>query len=96
MAVLASRRRRQADNELRTFAKETGGAAYFPKFQGEYGQIFQMLHQALRNQYVLGYYPANQVRDGKYHTIEVKVSQPTGVPALKMHWRQGYYAPTEK
>ena len=33
----------QADNEMRTFAKETGGAAYFPKFQGEYGQIFQML-----------------------------------------------------
>ena len=28
----------QADNELRTFAKETGGQAYFPRFQGEYGR----------------------------------------------------------
>ena len=49
----------QADNELRTFAKETGGTAYFPKFEGEYGQMFQMLHQALRNQYVLDV-PAEQ------------------------------------
>src|SRR5690348_16701419 len=45
----------QADNQLRTFAKETGGAAYFPKFPGEYGQIFSMVHQALRNQYVITY-----------------------------------------
>ena len=50
----------------------------------------------LRNQYVLGYYPKDQVRDGKYHTIEVKVTQPAGLPALKLHWRQGYYAPGEK
>src|ERR1043166_6108990 len=39
----------QADNELRTFAKETGGAAYFPKFEAEYGQVFQALHQSLRD-----------------------------------------------
>src|SRR5438105_5743631 len=38
----------QADNELRTFAKETGGAAYFPKWQAEYGQVFAALHQSLR------------------------------------------------
>jgi hypothetical protein len=50
----------------------------------------------LRNQYVLGYYPKAQARDGKYHTVEVKLSQPPGVPPLKAHWRQGYYAPSEK
>src|ERR1019366_3190098 len=30
----------QADNEMNTFAKETGGAAFFPRFQGEYPSIF--------------------------------------------------------
>jgi len=66
----------QADNELRTFAKETGGAAYFPKFQGEYNQIFQMLHQALRNQYVLTYQPSNTKHDGAYRKIKVELINP--------------------
>ena len=66
----------QADNELRTFAKETGGAAYFPRFQGEYGQIFQMLHQALRNQYVLTYQPSNTKHDGAFRKIKVELINP--------------------
>jgi VWFA-related protein len=66
----------QADNELRTFAKETGGAAYFPKFQGEYGQIFQMLHQALRNQYVLTYQPSNTKHDGAFRKLKVELVNP--------------------
>ncbi len=66
----------QADNELRTFAKETGGAAYFPRFQGEYGQIFQMLHQALRNQYVLTYQPSNTKHDGAFRKIKVELVNP--------------------
>jgi Ca-activated chloride channel family protein len=66
----------QADNELRTFAKETGGAAYFPRFQGEYGQIFQMLHQALRNQYVLTYQPSNSKHDGAFRKIKVELVNP--------------------
>jgi hypothetical protein len=49
----------------------------------------------LRNQYVLAYYPKNQARDGKYRHVEVKLSQPNGVPPLKAHWRLGYYAPKE-
>jgi Ca-activated chloride channel family protein len=66
----------QADNELRTFAKETGGAAYFPRFEGEYGQIFQMLHQALRNQYVLTYQPINTKHDGAFRKIKVELVNP--------------------
>jgi Ca-activated chloride channel family protein len=49
----------------------------------------------LRNQYVLGYYPKNQSRDGEYRKVEVKVTQPKGVSQLKAHWRLGYYAPTQ-
>ena len=49
----------QADNAMRTFAKETGGQAYFPRFEGEYGTIFQSVHEALRSQYVLTYLPTN-------------------------------------
>jgi len=66
----------QADNELRTFAKETGGAAYFPKFEGEYSSIFQALHQALRNQYVLTYQPSNTKHDGAFRKLKVELVNP--------------------
>jgi VWFA-related protein len=66
----------QADNEMRTFAKETGGQAYFPRFEGEYGQIFEAIHTALRNQYVLTYSPTNKAHDGTYRKIKVELVNP--------------------
>ena len=33
----------------------------------------------LRNQYVLGYSPTNQERDGKYRRVKVKLIQPRGL-----------------
>jgi Ca-activated chloride channel family protein len=66
----------QADNELRTFAKETGGQAYFPRFQGESPAIFQEIHQALRNQYVITYQPTNKAHDGTYRKIKVELVNP--------------------
>jgi VWFA-related protein len=66
----------QADNELRTFAKETGGAAYFPKFEAEYGQVFQAVHQSLRNQYVITYHPSNTKHDGQFRKIKVELVNP--------------------
>lgn len=70
----------QADNELRTFAKETGGAAYFPKFEGEYPQMFQQIHQALRNQYVLTYLPSNKAHDGTFRKLKVELVDKEGKP----------------
>jgi len=66
----------QADNELKTFSKETGGQAYFPRFQGESPQIFQEIHQALRNQYVITYAPANKAHDGTFRKIKVELVNP--------------------
>jgi Ca-activated chloride channel homolog len=66
----------QADNQLRTFAKETGGAAYFPKFEGEYGQIFQAVHHALRSQYVITYQPSNTKHDGAFRKVKIELVNP--------------------
>jgi VWFA-related protein len=66
----------QADNEMRTFAKETGGQAYFPRFEGEYGTIFQSIHEALRSQYVLSYSPSNKAHDGTFRKIKVELVNP--------------------
>jgi len=66
----------QADNELKTFAKETGGMAFFPRFQGEYPGIFGQIHEALRNQYVLTYSPSNKAHDGTFRKIKVELVDP--------------------
>lgn len=70
----------QADNQMKTFATETGGQAFFPRFMGEFGGIFQQIHQALRNQYVLTYTPSNKVHDGTYRKIKVQLVDHDGNP----------------
>jgi len=66
----------QADNQMNTFARETGGQAYFPRFQGEDPQIFQQIHQALASRYVINYVPSNKKHDGTYRKIKVELVNP--------------------
>jgi hypothetical protein len=61
---------------MRTFAKESGGMAFFPRFAGEDPGIFQAIQEAMRNQYVLSYTPNNQERDGKFRKIKVELVNP--------------------
>ncbi|MBV9743694.1 MAG: VWA domain-containing protein [Acidobacteriia bacterium] len=74
----------QADNAMRTFAKETGGMAFFPRFMGEFPTIFQQIHQALRSQYVITYQPSNKAHDGTYRKIKVELVNPATNEALAM------------
>jgi Ca-activated chloride channel homolog len=66
----------QADNQMRTFAKESGGMAFFPRFDGEMPGIFQSISEAMRNQYVLSYSPSNTAHDGKFRKIKVDLIDP--------------------
>lgn len=62
----------QAQNVLKTFARETGGA-YFPvTFEGELPSVLQSINALMRNQYSLGFKPT-AAHDGKQHKILVKV-----------------------
>jgi VWFA-related protein len=70
----------QADNELKTFAALTGGRAYFPRFQAEYGEDFQDIGNDIRNQYSLSYHPTNSKLDGTYRKLKVQVVAPDGGP----------------
>lgn len=62
----------QAQNQLTTFAKETGGKYYPVTFEGEVPGVLREINALLRNQYSLGYNPGDR-RDGKQHKIAVKV-----------------------
>jgi VWFA-related protein len=62
----------QAENQLQTFAKETGGM-YIPiTFPGELPSALQTINALMRNQYSLAYNPGDK-HDGKQHKIVVKV-----------------------
>ena len=97
----------QADNQLRTFSKETGGQSWFPRFEGEFPGIFAQVSQSMRNQYTLAYHPSNQVKDGKFRKIKVELVNPANGEPLRIVdekgkpikysilARNGYNAPRE-
>lgn len=62
----------QAENQLKTFAAETGGAYYPFTFEGEIPGILQNINAMLRSQYSLAFKP-DDIHDGKAHKIVVKV-----------------------
>lgn len=74
----------QADNQLNTFTRETGGQAFFPRFFGEYPGIFRDIGNALRNQYSIAYSPSNQVKDGKFRKIKVELVNPENGEQLRI------------
>lgn len=62
----------QADNTLKTFAKESGGAYYPVTFEGELPNVLGSINALLRSQYSLAFNPGD-VRDGKQHKIKLSV-----------------------
>lgn len=78
----------QADNQLDTFARLTGGRSYHPKFDGEFPEIFNDIAADIRNEYILAYRPTNAKMDGTYRKLQVKVVAPDGQP-LKVKNEKG-------
>ena len=94
----------QAENQMKTFAKETGGYAWFPRFEGEMPEIFNAVAGFLRNQYSISYSPSNRARDGKFRKVKIELVAPDGSPLTvqdqkgkklkyQVYAREGYNAP---
>jgi VWFA-related protein len=79
---------------LTEIAEPTGGRMYAAGVV-ELPDIAAKIGMELRNQYVLGYSPTNQERDGKYRRVQVKIIPPRGLPPLQARWRTGYYATSQ-
>jgi VWFA-related protein len=76
-------------------ATASGGRLFEIQDVNELPGVASKIGMALRNEYVLGYSPTAEKRDGKYHRIQVKMARPKGVPPLRASFRSGYYAPAE-
>ena len=79
----------QADNQLRTFSRETGGMSFFPRFYGEFPSIFRNIRISMRQQYSMTYQPTNTKRDGKWRKIEVRLVNPKNNKPLRVTNQKG-------
>ncbi len=80
---------------LTEVAEQTGGRQFPVENLNELPDVAAKIGLELRNQYVLGYIPTNQVKDGKWRRIQVRLNQPRGMPQLRAFWKLGYYAPAQ-
>ena len=74
---------------LRKLTDGTGGWTYPIQAAKRCKEVCLRIADELRNQYLLGYYPTNQDRDGRWRTIEVRTNR----PGVTLTTRTGYYAP---
>jgi len=80
---------------LDDLSEETGGRMFRVDDLSEMGDIAEKISTELRNQYVIGFRPADLTRDGKWRKVKVKINPPQGLPPLTVHARTGYYAPLQ-
>jgi VWFA-related protein len=78
---------RTSQDSLRTLSEETGGFAAVNR--NDFESAFERVVTENSTYYMLGYYPANDRRDGRFRKIEVRVKR----PGLQVRSRKGYVAP---
>ncbi len=72
----------QAENQLNSFARMTGGMYFEPRFSAELPDDFAAINESIRNQYQITYKPSNQKMDGTYRRIRVELVDQEGHPLL--------------
>lgn len=81
--------RMRAGATLKNYAAKSGGR-YVSKPGGQaLDEAFKEILEELSNQYTLGYRPDNSARDGRWRSIELKLSR----PEVTARTRHGYRAP---
>lgn len=88
-STLMEETRVQHDN-LRVLSDQTGGFAVLN--QNDFRNGFTRILDDNSSYYVLGYYPSNESRDGKFRNVQIKLSK----PGLTVRARKGYFAPKGK
>jgi Ca-activated chloride channel family protein len=80
---------------LNDICEMTGGRLFRISDMGDMSDIATRISAELRNEYVIGYRPSEVKHDGNWRKLKVRLIPPPGLPALDVHYRQGYYAPSQ-
>ena len=70
----------QADNQMQTFARMTGGMFFAPRFVAELPDDFNTINSAIRSKYELIYHPLNSAQDGSFRKLQVQLVDDEGHP----------------
>lgn len=79
-----------AERRMEQLSGQTGGAVYLPKSTTQLNEAFLQISADLAHQYVLSYYPGDERRDGRFHSIDLRIKSRRDV---RVRARKGYYSP---
>lgn len=82
-------------SQLDELASVTGGRLFSLRDVREFSRAVTQISNELRSQYVLGYYPSNRSRDGKWRKLKVRLAGSAAQSSFRLYAKKGYYAPTE-
>lgn len=85
------RERMQNQGILKNFAEKSGGKFVATAGGPAMRDAFKSIVAELSTQYTLGFQPESDVKDGKWHSLEVVVARPN----LQIRTRKGYNAPKQ-
>ena len=74
---------------LKRLCEETGGRAWFPRDDQQLGRAYDAIAGEVHQKYLLTYTPRNQLRDGNWRSIDVKIPG----TEYRVRARKGYTAP---
>lgn len=80
---------------LNEISEATGGRLFKVLDIDDLADIAQRISEELRDEYVIGYSPTDRRRDASWRKLKVRLVPPPGLPALTVHNREGYYAPSQ-
>ncbi len=84
--------RLQSISALKNFAEKSGGTFVSTSGGPAMRDAFKRIVEELGSQYTIAYEPKTHKKDGKFHTIEVRVARPN----LTIRTRKGYNSPKSK
>ena len=78
-----------AERRMEELANQTGGAVFIPKTTADLDHAFEQIAADLAHQYILSYYAGDQPRDGRFHSIQLRVKERK---QIRIRTRKGYYS----
>jgi len=73
----------------------TGGRVFSVHDAAQLSRAVTQISYELRNQYVLGYYPSDRSRDGKWRKLDIRLAGSASQAKLRLYTKKGYYAASE-
>jgi len=86
---------RRGPLQLDEVTSVTGGRLFPVHDSVELSRAVTEISQELRNQYVLGYYPSNRTRDGKWRKLRIRLTGSASQEKFRLYAKKGYYPPAE-